>query len=149
MRYLLDVNVLVAMAFSAHRAHGAAHAWFRQKPERQWATCALTQGGFVRVAGRLMGGRGDAVANALAALDRNCQSRHHEYWPVDTDLRGLSQAMRKRLIGVNRIADMQLLMLAHRRGGKLATFDKGLNELATGTGYAQAVLILEQGALPV
>ena len=34
---------------------------------------------------------------------------------------------------------MQLLMLAHNRGGQLATFDKGIRELAVGTRLRELV----------
>lgn len=48
MRFLLDVNLLVALAFPAHVSHEAAHSWFHQEPDRLWATCHLTQAGFLR-----------------------------------------------------------------------------------------------------
>jgi toxin-antitoxin system PIN domain toxin len=142
VRYLLDVNVLVALAFPDHSSHQAAHTWFRREPNRPWATCALTQSGFLRVANRALGGTRDAVRKALAGLERDCQSPNHEYWPLDADLRELSDAQRSRLIGPNQIADMQLLLVAHRHKGKLATFDTGLRELAVGTRYAGALLVL-------
>ena len=110
MRFLLDVNVLVALAFPLHSSHQAAHSWFRREPDRLWATCPLTQAGFLRVASRALGGSRDA-----------------------TDL---SDSQRSRLIGPNQIADMQLLLLAHRHRAQLATFDSGLKELALGTRYA-------------
>ena len=72
-----------------------------------------------------------------------CQSPGHECWPVDADPRDLSDAQRSRLTGPNQIADMQLLLLAHRRRGQLATFDAGLRELASGTRYANSLLILQ------
>lgn len=142
MRFLLDVNVLVAMAFPPHSAHRSAHAWFQCEPDRQWATCPLTQAGFLRAASRALGGSRHAIREALAGLERDCQSPNHEYWPVDADLRDLTDAQRSRLIGPNQIADMQLLLLAHRRRGQLATFDTGIRELASGTRYASSLLVL-------
>jgi hypothetical protein len=83
-----------------------------------------------------------AVGIALAGLERDCLSPDHEYWPADIDLFDLSQSQRSRLIGRNQIADMQLLMLAHSRGGMLVTFDSGIRELASETGYAHSLLVL-------
>jgi hypothetical protein len=40
---------------------------------------------------------------------------------------------------------MQLILMAHRRRGQLATFDKGLGELASGARYANSVVILRNG----
>jgi predicted nucleic acid-binding protein len=61
---------------------------------------------------------------------------------MDVDLRDLSDSQRSRLIGPKQIADMQLLLLAHRHRGQLATFDTGLRELASGTRYASSLLVL-------
>ncbi len=139
MRFLLDVNVLVALAFPNHSSHQLAHTWFRREPNRQWATCALTQAGFLRTASRALGGSHDAFRKALAGLECDCRSSSHEYWPVNIDLRDLSDSQRSRLIGPNQIADMQLLLLAHRHRGQLATFDTGLKELAVGTPYVNSL----------
>jgi toxin-antitoxin system PIN domain toxin len=142
VRFLLDVNVLVALAFPLHSSHQRAHSWFRQEHDRLWATCALTQAGFLRVASRALGGSRDAIRIALAGLERDCQSPSHEYWPVDADLRDLSDSQRSRLIGPNQIADLQLLLLAHRHRGQLVTFDTGIGELASTTRWASSLLVL-------
>jgi toxin-antitoxin system PIN domain toxin len=142
VRFLLDVNVLVGLAFPLHSSHQRAHSWFRREPDRPWATCPLTQAGFLRAASRALGGSRDAIRKALAGLERDCQSPSHEYWPVDVDLRDLSDSQRSRLIGPNQVADMQLVLLAHRHRGQLATFDSGLRELASGTRYASSLLVL-------
>lgn len=142
MRFLLDVNVLIGLAFPSHTLHGAAHAWFSGEKDRLWATCALTQAGFLRVASRAMGGSRDAFGKSLAGLERDCSSSRHAYWPVDADLRDLSTSQRARLIGANQIVDMQLLLLAYRHKGQLATFDAGLKELAIGTPYANSLVVL-------
>ena len=142
MRFLLDVNILVALAFPLHSLHARAHSWFRREPDRLWASCPLTQTGFLRVASRELGGASEAIRKALAGLERDCQSPSHEFWPVDIDLRELSDSQRSRLIGPNQIADMQLLMLAQRHRGQLATFDTGIKELAPGTRYANSLLVL-------
>lgn len=142
MRFLLDVNVLIALAFPDHSFHQQAHSWFRRDSIRLWATCPLTQAGFLRVASRALGATRNAVREALAGLERDCQSPAHEFWPADVDLRNLSDSLRSRLTGANQIADMQLLVLAHRHQGQLATFDTGLKELASGTRYVNSLLIL-------
>jgi hypothetical protein len=142
VRFLLDVNVLIALAFPLHSAHRAAHSWFHREPDRLWATCPLTQAGFLRVASRELGSSRDAIRKALAGLDRDCRSPNHEYWPVNIDMRDLSDSHLSRLIGPNQIADMQLLLLAHRHRGQLATFDTGIRELASGTRYAGSLIVL-------
>lgn len=145
MRFLLDVNVLIALAFPQHFSHQAAHNWFGKETDRLWATCPLTQAGFLRAASRALGGSHDAVRTALAGLEHDCRSPHHEFWPIETDLRDLSDSQRARLIGHNQVTDMQLLYLSYRRKGQLATFHQGIKELAAGTRYASSLLIIEAG----
>ena len=142
MRFLLDVNVLAALSFPDHEFQGRAHSWFLREPGRLWATCALTQAGFLRVATQAFGSSRVAVREVLAGFEKDCQSPHHERWPVEADLRDLSDSIWARLIRLNQITDMQLLMLAHRHKGQLATFDAGIRELAAGTRYANSLLLL-------
>jgi len=52
MKYLLDVNALVALGFLQHEFHGRVANWVRklsQKGAPELATCAITELGFVRV----------------------------------------------------------------------------------------------------
>ncbi|CKL71895.1 Conserved protein of uncharacterised function with PIN domain [Mycobacterium tuberculosis] len=49
MRALLDVNVLLALLDRDHVDHERARAWITGQIERGWASCAITQNGFVRV----------------------------------------------------------------------------------------------------
>jgi len=142
VRWLLDVNILIGLAFPTHVLSKPAHSWYRLEPDRLWATCALTQAGFLRIVSRTLGGR-QAVRETLAGLERDCSSPLHEYWPVDIDLRELSDWQRSRLIGHNQVTEMQLLMLAHRHRGQLATFDGGIADLARATGYSNSVLVLQ------
>jgi len=49
--FLPDVNVWVALAFTAHVHHGSARAWFASVPDdRRCHFCRLTQMGFLRIA---------------------------------------------------------------------------------------------------
>ena len=142
MRFLLDVNALVALAIPKHPFHERVHNWFRRDANRLWATCPLTQGGFLRVATRTLGNSREGMRIALANLDQHCESPHHEFWPNDVDIRNCGESMRARLLGHNQITDLQLLLLAHQNDGQLATLDKGIRELAAGTRYSDAVIQL-------
>lgn len=48
----LDVNLLVALAWPNRVHHAVAHAWFRRNQSNGWATCPVSQAGFVRVSSR-------------------------------------------------------------------------------------------------
>ena len=46
---LPDINVLLALAWRNHAHHDAAHRWFARDGTAGWATCLLTQTGFLRL----------------------------------------------------------------------------------------------------
>lgn len=142
VRFLLDVNVLLSLAFSNHPMHHTASAWFHKPKPRPWASCALTQGGFLRTAGKLLGGSHTAISNALAGFEQTCLATDHEYWSVEENLMDLTERERSRLIGKGQITDMQLLMLAHNKKGLLVTMDKGIKELAKATRFEKSLFVL-------
>ena len=47
--YLLDTNVLIALAWPNHIHHQEAQNWFAKKRSAGFRTCPLTQTGFVRI----------------------------------------------------------------------------------------------------
>jgi predicted nucleic acid-binding protein len=48
--YLLDVNLLLALTDPMHIHHQSAHGWFVEKGRQAWASCPLTENGFIRIA---------------------------------------------------------------------------------------------------
>jgi predicted nucleic acid-binding protein len=51
MRALLDVNVLLALFDADHAEHRRARDWLASEIHHGWASCPVTQNGFVRIAG--------------------------------------------------------------------------------------------------
>ena len=49
MKYLLDVNALVALGFIHHEFHDRLAAWIKAQQFPELATCSITELGFVRV----------------------------------------------------------------------------------------------------
>lgn len=47
--FLPDVNVLLALAWPPHTHHQEAHDWLTGLGTDQWAMCAITEVGFVRI----------------------------------------------------------------------------------------------------
>lgn len=48
--YLLDVNVLLALAWPNHQFHAVARHWLQKTGRNQgWSTCAVTELGFIRL----------------------------------------------------------------------------------------------------
>jgi hypothetical protein len=125
MVHLLDVNVLLALAWPNHVQHQAAHAWFEANQQNGWATCPMTQAGFVRLScqpavTRLL----VPVAEAVQILASSTASPHHQFWPQDTPVASLLPEVLARIMGPQQLTDALLVDLAIRRQGALATFDR-------------------------
>lgn len=129
---LLDVNVLVALAWDAHVHHVAARRWFEAEGRRGWATCAVTESGFVRVSSNPK-----VMAHALAVADARRTLRamravgRHSFLVDD-----VSQVDDDALVvhGHRQVTDAHLATLARRRGTSLVTFDRGAAALAGDAG---------------
>ncbi|MDE2874153.1 MAG: PIN domain-containing protein [Gemmatimonadota bacterium] len=131
MTRLLDVNVLVALAWPNHVHHGLAHGWFRAHRRNGWATCPLTESGFVRVSSNRRAIPGAATpAEAIALLGRMRRLEGHVFWADDVSPADSTAKPFARVAGYRQITDAHLLALALRRGGVLVTLDRGLAELA-------------------
>ena len=123
-RALLDVNVLLALLDQNHVHHGRARNWLTQSPDPAWASCALSQNGYLRIASSPMYPNNDTVAGVVARLENACATEHHEFWSCDVSLLGPAVIDRPRLLGPKQITDVYLLALAVAHDGRLVTFDR-------------------------
>jgi toxin-antitoxin system PIN domain toxin len=129
--YLLDVNVLVALGWEDHEFHLAAHEWFRGHAGDQWATCPMTQCGFVRISSNSKAIRNAVeVGKAIASLERMIAHPRHVFWEDSIELCNAGRVPRDRAVGHRQVTDLYLFALCLTRGGKLATFDRGVLALA-------------------
>ncbi len=129
--YLLDVNVLVALAWPTHVHHRVARRWFADCHGDGWATTPVTEFGFVRVSSN-PAAVGDPLtpAEAIVVLEEIRRRPGHETWADDispTDRRVVDPA---RLVGHRQVSDAHLLALARRHHGRLATLDRAVADLA-------------------
>ncbi len=123
MSHLLDGNVLVALVDRSHVHHLSAVAWFASHPGG-FATCPITQGTLIRLLLRF-GAVADA-AGAVTVLKQLTAHPRHEFWGDEISYTGISWAG---VLGHRQVTDSYLAGLARHRGGRLATFDRGLAAL--------------------
>jgi len=121
--HLLDVNVLIALSDEAHDFHRRAVAWFMRDPQRAWATCPITENGFVRILGHsnypaFLGGT-SAARNLLDAL---CSLPGHQFWADALSLRDRSSF--GQMPHARHLTDHYLLGLAVSHKGRFVTFDQ-------------------------
>ncbi len=131
MTALLDINVLIALFDPEHIHHDAAHAWFGSRGRSPWATCPLTENGFVRiVSSPSYRGRETTVQDASHRLRRLCQREDHVFWPDSLSLRDPDHITAGNIRGHRQVTDVYLLALAVRNDGVLATFDTSIHAVA-------------------
>lgn len=71
-------------------------------------------------------------AQARDLLERLRAVTGHEFWSDDVSPVDPDAAPFRRVVGYRQVTHAHLLTLAFRRGGVVATFDRGVEELADG-----------------
>jgi toxin-antitoxin system PIN domain toxin len=128
--YLLDVNLLVALAWPPHRFHEAAQKWFSHACRQGWATCPFTQAGFIRIISNPAVTAGAITPEqALQILGANLDHRRHRFWPADIGYPQALEILGIPVVSHRQVTDAYLLALAIHHHGKLATFDRALLSL--------------------
>lgn len=141
-RFLLDVNLLIALLDPVHTQHDRAHAWFAATGHAAWATCPLTENGLIRIVGNPRYHNSPGTPAAVAELLSGFRNHPgHEFWPDDISLIDGSVVQTDRLLDSSQVSDTYLLALAAARRGQLATFDRHLVTDAVIGGVAALHLI--------
>jgi len=126
-RALLDINVLLALLDSDHVDHRRAHDWLDEEIEHGWASCAITENGFVRIISQPRYPSPIPPAAAIDLLRGACDGSTHEFWDCDISLLDARVVDRARLHGPRQVTDAYLLALATAHDGRFVTFDRTLS----------------------
>jgi hypothetical protein len=139
--YLLDVNLLLALTDPMYIHHPSAHRWFVEKGQKTWATCPITENGFIRVASHpnYPNRPGDVTA-VLDTLRRLCETPGHHFWSEDISILRILEP--DAIITHAQITDVYLLGLAVHKKGKLATLDQRIPVEAVRGGRKALELII-------
>jgi len=141
MTSLLDVNVLVALAWPNHVHHAAARAWFAQHHMQGWATCSVTESGFVRVSSnRRITPDARPPAEAAELLRQMCALPRHTFLVDDVPMSDHAAQMRGLVHSSAQVTDFHLLLVALWHTSSLVTFDRGLVPLAESLGAGVELL---------
>lgn len=125
MTFLLDTNALLALAWQNHDCHSRTTRWLRSV--KSFATCPITQGGFLRLSSNPLLGFANGIDDAFVSLDSILADERHEFWPDDLSF-GEAEVRRDLIRGHGQVTDRYLASLARRHRGSLATLDEPLAE---------------------
>ena len=124
MRALFDVNMLLVLFDQAHELRPRALAWWLQNEQHGWASCPITQNGFVRIISQPTYVRPKGLLEAVALLADHAGGPGHEFWCKDVSFLDRGVIDHTLVLGHRQITDVYLLALAVAHGGRLVTFDR-------------------------
>lgn len=137
---LLDVNALIALGDPFHVHHDRVQAWFHSERARAWATCPLTENGFLRILGNPSYKESPGSASDLRpVLQAICSAPGHQFWPDEISLRDARRY--PDLPGSKHLTDYYLLALAVHRKGRLASLDERIDPTLIPGGVKAITLI--------
>jgi hypothetical protein len=126
VRTLFDVNVLIALFDPDHVHHDRAHAWWKRHRDEGWASCPLTENGFVRIISQPAYPSPVTTARAIELLVVATADTRHAFWSDDVSLADPKRIEPIHILGPKQLTDIYLLALATKQRGRLATFDRSI-----------------------
>ena len=142
MRALLDISVLLALLDRDHVLHERGRQWFEEEVRHGWASCAVTQNGFVRILSQPGYPSPVPTGSAMRLLAAATAAAYHEYWPSDLSILDETVFDHARIHGPRQLTDVYLLGLAARHGGRLVTFDQTIALAAVPTAKPDNLVVL-------
>ena len=139
--YLLDVNVLITLHSPVYDGFHAVRNWFLTKGIHNFATCAITEAGFIRVSTQISAVANVGMEEAKIALTGLKQQSGHVFWPMEIGYLEATHKLSQYLRTHRQITDAYLLGAAMHHQGKLATLDRGIVHLA-GPEFAEYVELI-------
>ena len=118
MRYLLDVNALVALGFIHHEFHERVAGWVQAQQFPPLATCSITELGFTRVLAQASGyGLTVTQSRTLLLRLKRAKGLSFTFIPDDQDVSRLPAWVKT----PGQVTDGHLVQLAAANGAVLAT----------------------------
>ena len=144
MRALFDVSTLLALFDPGHVMHRVAMTWWKSNRAHGWASCPLSENGFVRIISQRSYPRAVPLPDALATIKAQVARGGHEFWPDDLSILDAERINHTRLLGPAQITDIYLLALAVRHNGRLVTLDRSMDSTSVRNAAPANIVILGQ-----
>jgi uncharacterized protein len=143
MRYLLDINVLIALMDPDHTFHQLAHQWWNQD-DRPWASCPITENGFIRIMASTSYSKNSqlSVADVTTLLSVFTANTNHEFWSDHISLRDEIEFQHATILSSKHLTDIYLLAIAAKKNATLVTFDQNIPLSPVKSAKSENLLIL-------
>ena len=143
MRALLDINVLLALLDHDHIQHRQAARWLHEEIRHGWASCAITQNGFMRILSQPAYPSPVPPQKTAQLLAKATATDHHEYWRCEISILDEMLFDHSRIHGPRPVTDIYLLGLATHHGGRFVTFDRTISVTAVRTASPESLVVLQ------
>ena len=117
------------MCWPAHEFHQLVSRRVAVIRVQGWATCPMTEAGFVRVSAQPSSKLGASLEDAFRVLDVNRGEVDHIFWQQESSVLDLLPDIRRGLIGHKQLTDAILLDLAIRKSARFVTLDRLVRHL--------------------
>lgn len=141
MSYLLDVNVLLALAWPNHVHHFASRTWFASSHSSGWLTCSITESGFIRVSSNArVTPDARTPAEAALLLHRMCEVSGHRFVVDSVSLADSHIEVGETAHSSAQVTDLHLILLAREADAGFVTFDRQASQMAEKIGVPCTLL---------
>ena len=129
MTSLLDVNVLISLLDTNHEHHAATKGWWNNNQD-PWASCPITQNGYLRVVTGQKYPNAISINQAIQKLTQVVSTPKHQFLHDDITLLNNQLIVHNHIQGYKQITDVYLLALSVQHGARFVTLDKSINKIA-------------------
>ncbi len=126
MTSLLDVGVLISLLDANHEHHTAVMGWWSQN-EAPWASCPITQNGYLRIVTQPKYANAISVHEAIHKLTQAVSTTAHVFLSDDISLLNKQHVAHQHIQGSLQMTDIYLLALSVAHGARFVTLDTGIS----------------------
>ena len=141
MTSLLDVNVLLSLLDANHEHHAASMGWWRQNND-PWASCPITQNGYLRIVTGAGYPNRLSISQAIRTLSQAVSTPDHEFLSDDISLLDTRLVAHGHIQGSNQFTDIYLFALSVSHGARFVTLDGGVPRVAVPQATNASLLVI-------
>jgi len=130
----------LSLLWPPHDFHATAIRWFIAHQSQEWATCPITEMGFLRiVTNPAFTPHPPNVASAIRMMEAAKQAGpYHRFWIDELPAESAIGPLVSQISGHKQLTDAYLLSLAAHHRARFATFDRRVRQLMVDGSTEQA-----------